>query len=70
MIGEAPQMDIQVAVSYRRRLEETLQYGTPPQQKRVIEPWVDQIQLTPETLEVEINYRVPEFVVNRVGAGV
>ena len=31
--------------------------------------WADKIKLAPESLEVEINYRLPEPVVNSVGAG-
>ena len=69
-LGEPPRMDSQAATSYLSRLPDIAKYGNPAEKKRLIEPWVDQIQLTPDTREVEINYQVPESVVNRVGAGV
>ena len=70
LVGDPPRMDVQVATAYVNRFADVVSYGNPAEKKRLISPWVDQIQLTPETLEVEINYRVPESVVNRVGAGV
>ncbi|HUV04727.1 MAG TPA: hypothetical protein VMX94_06430 [Armatimonadota bacterium] len=69
VVGEAPQIDAETALTYRRETEKVLSSGDNSERKQILRSWVDHIRLTPETLEVEINYRVPEFVVNRVGAG-
>ena len=68
-MGEAPQIDTETAMAYRRESKKIFSTGTNAEKKQVLKSWVDHIKLTPETLEVEINYRVPEFVVNRLGAG-
>lgn len=43
--------------------------GQPTERKRFLSFWVDEIKLAPETLEVEIRYKVPEPVVDSMGAG-
>ena len=43
--------------------------GTNAEKKRLLSAWVDQIKLAPETLEVEIRYKIPEPVVDSMGAG-
>ena len=37
---------------------------------QVVREWGQKAQLAPETLQVGITYRIPEPVVNSVGAGV
>ena len=41
----------------------------PTERKRLVRICVDQMKPTPERLEVEITYGVPEFVVNSLAAG-
>jgi site-specific DNA recombinase len=67
--GKAPQVDAATALAYRRQTEKVLAQGTNAERKQIIRTWVDKITLAPDTLEVQINYRVPEPLVLRVGAG-
>ena len=64
-----PQLDSQTIMAYRRQTEKVLAAGTPAERKQIFRSWVSQIKLAPETLEVEINYRIPEPVVVSMGAG-
>ena len=43
--------------------------GTHAEKKQFLRLWVDQMKLAPESLEVEVDYKIPEPVVNSVGAG-
>ena len=43
--------------------------GLSEEKKRLLAAWIDKIQLAPESLEVQIRYKIPEPVVDRVGAG-
>jgi len=65
----APQVDIQTAMAYRRDAARLLEHGTNAEKKRLLSAWVDRIQLAPESLEVEIRYKIPEPVVDSMGAG-
>ena len=65
-----PQIDTEAALAYRRQTERVLANADSSQRKLILRSWVDQIQLAPESLEVEVNYRIPEPVVNSMGAGV
>ena len=67
---EPPQIDTEAAMAYRRETEKVLKAGDPADRKRFLRTWVDHIQLAPESLEVEVNYRIPEPVVVSMGAGV
>ena len=68
-LEEPPQIDVKTAISYRLQLDKALAHGTPGERKRFIRTWVREIKLTPERLEVEITYRVPELLVNNLVAG-
>lgn len=67
--GEAPQIDIDTAMAYRRDAERLLVQGDTAERKRFLSLWVDEIKLAPETLEVEVHYKIPEPVVDSMGAG-
>ena len=56
-------------MAYRRQTEKVLAAGTLSERKQILRSWVAQIKLAPDTLEVEINYRIPEPVVDSMGAG-
>ena len=69
LVGEAPQIDCDTAMAYRHDAERLLAHGDTAERKRFVSLWVDKIQLAPETLEVEIHYKIPEPVVDSMGAG-
>ena len=64
-----PQIDAKTAMAYRNDLTSLMAQGTNAEKKRLLGLWVDQMKLAPETLEVEIRYKIPEPVVDRMGAG-
>jgi len=67
--GEAPQIDVQAAVAYRRQTEKALAQGTPAEQKQVLRAWVAEMKLAPERLEVGWTYCIPEPVMHSLVAG-
>ncbi len=67
--GEAPQIDLGTASSYRRQTEKMLTRGKAGEKKRILRAWVADMKLTPEQLQVDITYRIPEPVMNGVVAG-
>jgi site-specific DNA recombinase len=69
VVGEAPQIDVDTAMAYRRDVPKLLKQGSPAERKRLLRAWVQEIKLAPDRLEVEITYRVPEPVMNIQGAG-
>ena len=64
-----PQIDMQIAMAYRGNAMRVIAHGTNTEKKRLLSAWIDRIQLAPESLEVEIRYKIPEPVVDRMGAG-
>ena len=66
---EPPKIDIGSALAYRRDTVRLLQHGEALERKRLLRTLVEEVKLAPEQLEVQIRYRVPEFVMNRVVAG-
>ena len=56
-------------MAYRRDADRVIAHGTNAEKKRLLAAWIDKIQLAPETLEVEIRYKIPEPVVDGMGAG-
>lgn len=64
-----PQIDAPTALALRRDAEKILSHGTNAEKKHLLRIWVDEIKLAPETLEVEISYKIPEPVVDSMGAG-
>jgi len=67
--GEAPQIDLDAAMAYRRQTEKALAQGSPAEQKQILRTWVGEMKLAPERLEVEWTYRIPEPVMHSVVAG-
>lgn len=67
--GNAPQLDLQTAIAYRGDVARIMSHGTNAEKKRLLSAWVDRIELAPERLEVEIRYKIPEPVVDSMGAG-
>jgi hypothetical protein len=47
-----------------------LRQGNDSDRKKVTQTWAEIMKLAPATLQVEITYRVPEHVVNTMGAGI
>ena len=68
--SEPPQIDANTALRYRRETEKLFRKGDPAERKRLLRTWVKEITLNPEHLEVPLNYRLPEGVVNGLVAGV
>ena len=64
-----PQIDAPTALALRQDAEKILSHGTNAEKKHLLRIWVDEIKLAPETLEVEISYKIPEPVVDSMGAG-
>jgi hypothetical protein len=69
MSGQPPKIDASTALAYRRQTEKILSAGTNTERKQLLRSCVDHIKLAPESLEVEITYKIPEHLVNIVGAG-
>ncbi len=67
--GDAPQIDLQTALAYRKDTARLLAHGKPEERKQLVRTWVQEIKLAPERLEVEITYRLPEPVMNTKVAG-
>jgi len=67
--GEPPQIDDKTALAYLLDLERVLKQGDVAERKRVVRTCVQEIKLAPDSLEVEITYRLPEPVMNGVVAG-
>lgn len=66
--GEAPQIDPKAAMEYRRTTNRILQEADPAEKKQLLRTWVDEITMAPDSLTVDIRYRIPEPLVNTVGA--
>lgn len=69
VVGEAPQVDAQMATAYQRQAEKMLAEGTPAEKKQILRTWVAEMKLAPEALEVEMTYRIPEPVMHSQVAG-
>ncbi len=69
-VGQPPRIDAEAVLRYGRQTEKLFSQGEPAERKRLLRTWVREITLVPEELEVKINYRVPESVMNGMVAGV
>jgi site-specific DNA recombinase len=67
--AEAPQLDAETVMAYRRQTEKVMASGQPADRKRLMRAWVGEIKLDPVSLEVKISYRLPEAVMKGVVAG-
>lgn len=69
VIGEAPRIDVTTALAYRAMTEKVMKSGSNAERKRMLRSCVDKITLAPDTLEVEITYKIPEAVGAYSGSG-
>ena len=67
--GAPPKIDASAAMEYRRNLDKLFKQGEPAERKRLLRDCVQEVKLMPDTLEVEIRYRLPESVMNGLVAG-
>ena len=67
--GEAPQIDVRTALAYRVQADKIMAAGTYAEKKRLIRSCVDRITIAPDTLEVEIQFKVPEAIGGCSGSG-
>jgi len=63
------QVDSEKALEYRKKLDHVLEYGKPEERKKYIQAWIKSASLLPEQREIEIQYRVPESIVNGEDTG-
>ena len=68
-IGEPPQVDVATAMAYWGKTEEVLAAGSYAERKQLIRIWIDKVELPPESLEVEITYKIPEAIGVYTGSG-
>ena len=45
---------------YVKRLEKTFSSGTNDDRKKLAGDWVEKIEMAPDTLQVEVTYKLPE----------
>ncbi len=64
--GEPPRIDATTTLAYRQELEKAVD---PREIKRILRMLIEETKLTPETLSVEITYRLPEPVLKGTIAG-
>jgi len=55
-------------MAYRGDATRVIGHGTNAEKKRLLSAWMDRIELAPDSLEVEIRYKIPEPVVDSIGA--
>lgn len=61
--GEPPQIDMDMALSYRKRFDKLRKTTDPKEAKKLLRKWVEKIELAPEDQVISITYRLPEPVV-------
>jgi len=67
--GQAPQIDVKTARAYRSQADKIMATGTYAEKKRLIRSCVAKTTIAPDTLEVEIQYKVPEAIGACSGSG-
>ncbi len=65
-----PKLDSQAVTRYLANLSKMLEYASVRERKDLMQMMVEKIELAPERRSVEIVYRAPEPVMNKVVAGV
>ena len=63
-IGEVPRLTTEEVMAYRQKTEGLLAGGSPADLKKLVRNCVSEMKLAPEDLTVEIQYKVPEPVLN------
>jgi len=56
-------------MAYRKDAEKLFANGTLEEKKKLLRIFIADIKLAPETLEIEMTYRIPEHFMNKVVAG-
>ncbi len=69
VVGEAPRIDVATAMAYRTNAERILSKGSAAEKKTLLRSWVDKMTIAPDTLEVEITYKIPEAIGEYSGSG-
>jgi len=67
--GQAPQISVKEAMAYRSLSGKIIANGTCAEKKKLVRSCVDKITMTPDTLEVEIQFKVPEAIGAYTGSG-
>ena len=57
------------ATAYRGQTGKMLKQGSPSERKKLLRTCIKEMTLDPESMEVEIQYRIPEPVMNGLVAG-
>jgi site-specific DNA recombinase len=66
---QPPRLDTKTVLAYARQTEKLMKSGEPAERKRLLRAWVQEVRLEPESLNVTINYRLPESVMKGLVAG-
>jgi len=61
-LEQPPQIEVTAAMAYRRNAERLFQHGEPAERQRLVRSFVEAVSLKPDDREVQITYRLPEFV--------
>lgn len=64
-----PKLDTRTVMAYRENVERLLSVGTETEKKQILRSAVESVKLFPDTLEVEITFRVPETIGAISGSG-
>lgn len=67
--GQPSQIDQATAMAYRSQFGKVLEAGTNAEKKRLMRSCVEQIKLHPDTLEIEISYKIPDAIGELSGSG-
>jgi hypothetical protein len=67
--GGPPRIDLDTVMKYRRDAQKLFQAGKIKERKQFLRTVVQEVRLMPEELTVEIQYRVPQAVMNGLVAG-
>jgi hypothetical protein len=60
------QIEVDTAMKYRKDLDLTLSTASPEERKIYVQKWLGGISLNPDSREVLITFKVPDFIVNDV----
>ncbi|MCL5102963.1 MAG: hypothetical protein M1133_02450 [Armatimonadetes bacterium] len=67
--AKPPQIDVTTALAYRSNADKIMDMGTNAEKRRLIRSCVDKITIAPDTLEVEIQFKVTEAIGACSGSG-
>ena len=67
--SKPPTVDLSLVKEHKDNFEHVLRSGTPATRKKLIRQWVAKIELAPDDLEVRVQYKIPEPILNSHIAG-